>query len=335
MRGSLHARRYSRVPSAEALSHITISLVRIDVRASTFSTFCLKRSTRLCVTTTIRDHEATVCYAATQCNRATDRVLSWGHECRESRSSALRRPASRRSRDGFRRRRESRHFTSTTCTGVPTCTAMPEHEWDALLDQLVSRPTWIIDGNFTASLPRRLAAADTVILLDLPRIVCLVAAVKRRLLFRVRRPPGMARGCPPMFNRTLVGWIWSFPDDHTPYYLELLREAGAGANSARAAPPPRRPPVRARGRGARAGVTPRSPLAKNGGVLCQDGSVCGDEFDDLEVPRESLAHVRARGGRQRRDCVLRTGRSGRQAHRHRTTFVPHHSWRSRATSPSW
>jgi adenylate kinase family enzyme len=110
----------------------------------------------------------------------------------------------------------------------PSCTAMPEHEWDALLDQLVSRPTWIIDGNFTASLPRRLAAADTVILLDLPRIVCLVAAVKRRLLFRVRRPPGMARGCPPMFNRTLVGWIWSFPDDHTPYYLELLREAVPG-----------------------------------------------------------------------------------------------------------
>ena len=35
----------------------------------------------------------------------------------------------------------------------------------------------------------------------------------------------------------------------------------------------------------------RSPLAKNSGVLCQDGPVCGDELDDVEVPRKSLAHV--------------------------------------------
>jgi adenylate kinase family enzyme len=110
----------------------------------------------------------------------------------------------------------------------PTCTAMPEPEWEALLDRLVARPAWIMDGNFTASLPRRLAAADTVILLDLPRIVCLAAAVKRRLLLRVRRPPGMDRGCPPMFNRTLLGWIWTFPDDHRPYYLELLSEPVPG-----------------------------------------------------------------------------------------------------------
>ena len=91
------------VPSAEALSHITISLVRLDVRASTFSTFCLKRSTRLCVTTTIPITKPQYATPA-QCNRATNRVLSCGHECSESRSSALRRPASRRSRDGFRRR---------------------------------------------------------------------------------------------------------------------------------------------------------------------------------------------------------------------------------------
>src|SRR4029453_3430598 len=34
-----------------------------------------------------------------------------------------------------------------------------------------------------------------------------------------------------------------------------------------------------------------SPLAQNGGVLCQDGSVGGDELDDLELPGKPLAQV--------------------------------------------
>jgi adenylate kinase family enzyme len=109
----------------------------------------------------------------------------------------------------------------------PDCTPLPVNEWDALLGEIVARPEWIIDGNFTASLPARLERADTVVFVDLPRAVCLVAAVKRRLLFRRRRPPGMAR-CRPMFNLTLLRWIWSFQDDHRPHYLELLRRPVPG-----------------------------------------------------------------------------------------------------------
>lgn len=110
----------------------------------------------------------------------------------------------------------------------PGCTPMPAGEWDALLEELVARPEWIIDGNFTASLPARLASADTVVFVDLPRVVCLAAAVKRRLLFGLRRPPGMARDCRPMFNLTFLRWIWSFRDDHRPHYLELLRQPVPG-----------------------------------------------------------------------------------------------------------
>ena len=104
----------------------------------------------------------------------------------------------------------------------PGCTPTPADEWDALLSEIVARQEWIIDGNFTASLPARLERADTVVFVDLPRAVCLAAAVKRRLLFGVRRAPGMARDCRPMFNLTFLRWIWSFQYDHRPYYLELL-----------------------------------------------------------------------------------------------------------------
>ncbi len=57
-------------------------------------------------------------------------------------------------------------------------------EWDARLDGLIAGGTWIIDGNFGSSLDRRLARADTAILLDYPTLVCLsrkTPAIKRRL----------------------------------------------------------------------------------------------------------------------------------------------------------
>jgi adenylate kinase family enzyme len=110
----------------------------------------------------------------------------------------------------------------------PGYIATPDAEWSAFLDEIVSRPSWIIDGNFTASLPARLAAADTVLFLDLPRVTCVLSAIRRRVVHPLRRAPGMPEGCQPMFNRRFFGWIWTFHEDHRPYYLKLLAEPVQG-----------------------------------------------------------------------------------------------------------
>jgi adenylate kinase family enzyme len=103
-----------------------------------------------------------------------------------------------------------------------TWTSTPPAEWQALLSRIVAGESWIIDGNFTSSLPQRLAAADTVIYLDTPPLTSTIRAIRRRILHRWRRAPGMPGGARPMFDARLFRWIWAFPSQSRPYLLSQL-----------------------------------------------------------------------------------------------------------------
>ena len=103
-----------------------------------------------------------------------------------------------------------------------TWTPTPPAEWQALLDRIVADESWIIDGNFTSSLPQRLAAADTVIYLDVPPLTSTIRAIRRRILHRWRRAPGMPGGSRPMFDAQLFRWIWTFPSQDRPSLLKQL-----------------------------------------------------------------------------------------------------------------
>jgi hypothetical protein len=103
-----------------------------------------------------------------------------------------------------------------------TWTPTPPAEWQAMLDRIVADESWIIDGNFTSSLPQRLAAADTVIYLDLPPLTSAIRATRRRILHRWRPAPGTPGGARPMFNAQLFRWISAFPSQNRPYLLGQL-----------------------------------------------------------------------------------------------------------------
>lgn len=87
----------------------------------------------------------------------------------------------------------------------------PRDEWKRIVRETVKADRWIIDGNYGATMDIRLAACDTVVLLDLPRIRCIGRALRRRLEYRGRSRPDMAEGCNEKIDSEYLLWIWRFP----------------------------------------------------------------------------------------------------------------------------
>ena len=61
----------------------------------------------------------------------------------------------------------------------PDKTHVAREEYDARLGEILSLDAWIIDGNYSRTLERRMAECDTVFLFDLPVEVCLAGVISR------------------------------------------------------------------------------------------------------------------------------------------------------------
>jgi adenylate kinase family enzyme len=61
----------------------------------------------------------------------------------------------------------------------PDRTHISREEFDEHLSKILACESWIIDGNYSRTLERRIAACDTVVLFDLPTEICLDGAAAR------------------------------------------------------------------------------------------------------------------------------------------------------------
>jgi adenylate kinase family enzyme len=102
---------------------------------------------------------------------------------------------------------------------------MPKAEWQRAVEELLSRQAWIIDGNYSATLQMRLEACDTVIFLDMSRLICHWRLLKRVVLYRNERRPDMAEGCPEKLDWKFIRWVWEYPARTRPKIIELLEKS--------------------------------------------------------------------------------------------------------------
>jgi adenylate kinase family enzyme len=89
-------------------------------------------------------------------------------------------------------------------------------EWDDKVERMVSGERWIIDGNYGGSMDRRLARADTVILLDYPGLLCVWRVLKRVTTLRGKVRPDAAPGCPERFDLEFLAYVAAFRRVKTP-----------------------------------------------------------------------------------------------------------------------
>ncbi len=104
----------------------------------------------------------------------------------------------------------------------------PKDEWAARVGALVAREAWVMDGNYGGTMEVRLAAADTIIFLDLPRWLCLARVVRRQIRYRRRTRPDMAPGCPERLTLVFLKYIWNYRRDRRPGILGRMREHAEG-----------------------------------------------------------------------------------------------------------
>ena len=90
------------------------------------------------------------------------------------------------------------------------------------LDAAIRQEGWIMDGNFSNTMEKRMAACDTVFFLDYPTEVCLEGVKNRR---GQARPdlPWIETGDDPDYEEFLA-FIKNFETDRRPQIMDLLKK---------------------------------------------------------------------------------------------------------------
>ncbi len=97
-----------------------------------------------------------------------------------------------------------------------------KEQWLAELEEALEGEAWIMDGNYTSTISRRLEFADTVFFFDFPTWIC-----ASRVLTRVWTTKGtvrvdMAPGCPEKFDWTFLHYVLSFRRKYLPDVRKIL-----------------------------------------------------------------------------------------------------------------
>lgn len=97
-------------------------------------------------------------------------------------------------------------------------------QFDQAVLDLTGGDAWVMDGNYSRTLDARLEAADMIVFLDFPRLLCVWRVVKRRFQYAGKSRPDMAPGCPEKVEMEFLRWIWGYPQRGRPRALLAVQQ---------------------------------------------------------------------------------------------------------------
>lgn len=107
----------------------------------------------------------------------------------------------------------------------PDRTHISREEYDARLAEILTLDSWIIDGNYSRTVERRIVACDTVFLFDLPVGICLDGAISRLGKERYAMP-----WIDTELDPKLMQEIKEFPSKNLPVIYSLIDKYKRGKN---------------------------------------------------------------------------------------------------------
>lgn len=101
---------------------------------------------------------------------------------------------------------------------------LSKEAFDVRLLEEVRKPRWILDGNFSRTMPVRLESCDTVIYLDFHRLVCFFSWLGRVMKNRGKTRADMGPDCKEWLDPEMAKWVWNFNKQNRKRYHELLSQ---------------------------------------------------------------------------------------------------------------
>lgn len=100
-----------------------------------------------------------------------------------------------------------------------------EAEWDQIIQELMCKDQYIMDGNYSRTLRIRMKDADTIFFFDFSRYLCIYQAIKRRIIYHGKTRSDMAEGCKEKIDLEFIKWIWNFNKRSRDEILRELEKA--------------------------------------------------------------------------------------------------------------
>ena len=106
----------------------------------------------------------------------------------------------------------------------PHWVATPADKWDPIVADLIAGESWIMDGTYERTLPLRIPAAETLIVIDSCRLACLGRILWRKMTddgpSRADAPPGQP------IDWDYIGYIWRYPSRTQTVVQKCIQEYG-------------------------------------------------------------------------------------------------------------
>jgi adenylate kinase family enzyme len=94
-------------------------------------------------------------------------------------------------------------------------------------DAIVAGERWVLDGNYASGgRAERLARADAVVVLLVPRRVAVTRVLQRTLRHRGQTRPDLGEGLPERFSLAFLRWVWRWHTHHPGFVDTVRAEAG-------------------------------------------------------------------------------------------------------------